>query len=58
METVKESVLELAKRLSDDCSWDDVMYQIYVRQKITAGLKHADEGRVAEHDEVFKELEQ
>jgi predicted transcriptional regulator len=55
---VKEAVLELAKRLPDECTWDDVMYRIYVRQKIEAGIKDAHEGRVVPHDEVFEEFKQ
>lgn len=55
MSAVREAVLELAKKLPDDCTWDDVMYQIYVRQKIEAGLKDVDDGRVVPHDEVFRE---
>jgi len=31
---------------------DDVMYRIYVRQCIDAGIKDADEGRVADVEEV------
>ena len=57
MNTIKEAVLELAKRLPDECTWDDVMYQIYVRQKIEAGIKDADEGRTVAHEEVFEEFE-
>ena len=57
MNSIKEAVLELAKRLPDECTWDDVMYQIYVRQKIEAGIKDADEGRTVSHDEVFEECE-
>lgn len=58
MNNIKEAVLELAQRLPDDCTWDEVMYRIYVRQKIEAGLRDANEGRLVSHDEVFKELEQ
>ena len=58
MATVKESVLEVAARLPDGCTWDDVMYQLYVRQKIEAGIQDADAGRTTPHDEVFKEYEQ
>ena len=54
MSAIKAAVLELAQKLPDDC-WDDVMQQIYVRQKIEAGLKDADEGRVLSHEDVFKE---
>jgi predicted transcriptional regulator len=58
MSAVKEAVLELAKGLPDECTWDDVMYQIYVRQKIEAGIKDATEGRVVSHEEVFAEWNQ
>ncbi len=58
MSSVKEAVLELAKRLPDECTWDEVMYQIYVRQKIEAGIKDADEGRTVSHEEVFEEFEE
>jgi predicted transcriptional regulator len=57
MNLIKEAVLELARRLPDECTWDDVMYQIYVRQKIEAGIKDADEGRTVSHEEVFEEFE-
>jgi hypothetical protein len=47
MSAIKEAVVELANNLPEDCTWDDVMYQVYVRQKIDAGIKDADEGRLA-----------
>ncbi len=56
MSTVKESLLEIARQLPEQCTWDEVMYQIYVRQKIEAGLKDADEGRTVDHDAVFEEF--
>jgi predicted transcriptional regulator len=55
MSPVKQAMLEMAKNLPDECTWDDVMYQVYVRQKIEAGIRDADEGRVIPHQEVFKE---
>jgi predicted transcriptional regulator len=56
MNGVKEAVLELAQQLPDECTWDEVMYRIFVRQKIDAGLKDADAGRTIPHDEVFEEF--
>lgn len=56
--TVKEAVLDLAKKLPDDCSWEDVMYQMYVRQKIQEGLEDAASGRVVSDEEVFAEFGQ
>jgi predicted transcriptional regulator len=52
MNTVKEEVRDLAEKLPEDATWDEVMYELYVRQKIAAGLKAADEGRVVPHEEV------
>ena len=54
MPTTKKQALELIKKLPDKVSWDDIMYEIYVRKKIEAGIKAADEGRVVSHDEVKK----
>ena len=56
MKHVKNAVLELAQELPDECTWDDVMYTIFVRQKIDAGLKDSEAGRLISHDEVFKEF--
>ena len=56
MREVKEAVLELAEQLPDECTWDEVMYRIFVRQKIDAGLEDADAGRVTPHVEVFEEF--
>ncbi|MGH7199527.1 MAG: hypothetical protein ACREJB_02915 [Planctomycetaceae bacterium] len=58
MSTVKESLRELVQRLPDECTWDDVMYELYVRQKIEAGLQDAEEGRTVSHEEVFQEFEE
>ncbi len=31
MSTVKESLMEIVQNLPNECTWDDAMYQIYVR---------------------------
>ena len=38
--------------LPEDTSWDDVMYQIYVRQKIEKGLRDCEGGRVLTTEQV------
>jgi hypothetical protein len=55
--TVKDIMQNVVNKLPPDCTWDDVMYQVYVCQKIAAGLRAAEEGRLTSHEEVFKELE-
>ena len=54
MKTAKEDARQLIERLPDNATWDDLMYEFYVRQKIDAGIRAADEGRVVPHEEVKK----
>lgn len=55
-ESVKPAAHELVDRLPDDASWEDLMYQIYVREAIDAGLRDADAGRLVAHDEAVRRL--
>ena len=50
--TVKLEAKRLVESLPDDVSWDDIMYRIYVRQCVNAGIADADAGRVVPVDEV------
>lgn len=54
MPTTKKQALEMIKKLPEQTTWDDIMCEIYVRKKIEAGIKAADEGRVVPHEEVKK----
>jgi predicted transcriptional regulator len=56
MNDVKNAMLELAQQLPAECTWDEVMYQVYVRQKIDAGLKDLEAGRTISHEDVFEEF--
>ena len=54
METksIKDDAKRIIENLPDNSSWDDLMYQIYVRQAIEAGLKDSDEGKVMSVEQV------
>jgi predicted transcriptional regulator len=54
MSTVKDEVRKLAEQLPESATWDQVMYEVYVRQKIADGEKAISEGRTLTHDEVKK----
>lgn len=56
MKSIKESALELIEELREDCTWEDVMYCLRVRQKIEAGIRDLEEGRTVSHDDVFREF--
>src|SRR5687767_7978028 len=53
---VKEQVRRLADQLSEHATWDDVMYQIYVRRKLATSEEAAREGRILEHEDVKRRL--
>lgn len=50
--TVKQEARRIIEDLPDDATWDDVMYRIYVRQAVEAGLANSDAGRVVDLPEV------
>jgi predicted transcriptional regulator len=52
MGTVREEAKKLLDTLPDEASWDDVMYEMYVRNKIDKGVAAADEGKFLSHEEV------
>ena len=52
MSTVKEEAKRLIEHLPEHVTWDDIMYEIYVRQKIDLGLKAAAAGNVVPHEDV------
>jgi len=54
---LKREVEGLIKNLPDDAGWDDIMYQIYVRQSIEQGLKDAEEGRIISHNDIKKKYQ-
>lgn len=52
MGTMKEEAEKLIDNLPEQAAWDDLMYKIYVRQKIDKGLRDAEEGKLVSQDEV------
>jgi hypothetical protein len=55
---VKRAVLELLDKLPDDCTLEDVLYHLYVLQRVSQGLAEADAGDLIPHEEVERELRQ
>lgn len=53
--TFRDEARKLVDQLPDDATWD-VLYQIYVRQSIDAGLDDARAGRTVPVDEVRRRL--
>ena len=53
---IKTEARQIVDRLPDDATWDDLIYEIYVRQSIDAGLKDSREGQTVAVDEVRRKL--
>jgi hypothetical protein len=50
--SIKNEARRIVDQLPETASWEDLIYRIYVRQSIEAGLKDADEDRVEPVEEV------
>ncbi len=53
---IKAEARRLVDALPADAAWDDVMYRVYVRQCVDAGIKDAENGRVVDVAEVRKKF--
>jgi predicted transcriptional regulator len=49
---VKQEARRLVDNLLENATWDDLMYEIYVRQAIEAGLADSEAGRTLDVKEV------
>jgi predicted transcriptional regulator len=56
MSKVKKAVVDLVKALPDSCTFEDVQYQLYVRQKVERSMRAVAAGRVLSHEQVKKRL--
>ena len=53
---LKQEAHRLVDQLPSDASWDDLMYEVYVRQAVEAGLADADAGRTMTQEEAVAKL--
>ena len=49
---VKQEAYHMLENLPENATWDDLMYKIYVRQSIEAGLEDSKAGRTIDVEEV------
>jgi len=56
MNIVKEEAKKMIDRLPDTATWDDIMYAFYIKIRIAASLKAAEEGNTDSHQDAKKRL--
>lgn len=50
--SIKQQAHSLVEQLPDDCTWDDVMHQVYIALAVEAGLADSRADRVQSVDAV------
>ena len=54
--SIKPDARQLVERLPDAATWDDLAYEVYVRQSIELGLADTEAGRLVEHDDAMARI--
>ena len=54
--SLRSDLTSIAKHLTSKSTYGDVMYELYVRMKISQGRHAADQGRVISHEEVKRKF--
>lgn len=52
----KQTALRLIESLPPDASLEDIMYELYFRQRVDRGLRELSEGRTVSHGAVKRSL--
>lgn len=55
-EGIKQQAYRLLDNLPEKATWDDLMYQIYVRQAIEKGVQDSEAGRTVDVKDVRKKF--
>jgi len=55
---LKEASIETIKRLPDECTAEDIMYEVNFIAQVLEGLKDADAGRLVTTDEILNRVGQ
>ena len=56
-ENIKDQIISFIKSLPDNITLEDIMYHLYVREKIFRGIKDADEGKKVSNEKAKEIIE-
>jgi predicted transcriptional regulator len=54
--TAKEQAHRMLDELPESATWDDVLYAVYIRQKIARGIEDIENGRIVADEDVRREF--
>ncbi len=58
MQTLKQEAIDAISKIPDPATIDDIMYRLYVIDKIRKGQRSADRGEVTSIGDLKKEVQQ
>lgn len=50
--SIKEEVVQAIQRLPEDCTYEEILADLYFRKQVDEGLRDVLEGRVVTHEEL------
>lgn len=57
-QTLKQEALESLRHLPEDADIDEIMYRLYVIDKLRKSREAIEQGQVTSHDDLKREIEQ
>jgi predicted transcriptional regulator len=57
MQAIKQEALNAIAKLPDDTDMDEIMYRLYVLDKIRKGREAAEQGHTTSHEDLKREIE-
>jgi hypothetical protein len=58
LQNPKQNALEAIQQLPDTVDFDEIVYRLYVLNKINQGMKDVDDGKGISQEELTREIEQ
>ncbi|MDZ4277958.1 MAG: hypothetical protein U1B78_02345 [Dehalococcoidia bacterium] len=52
VENTKQAALKIIDRLPDDASLEEIMYELFFRERVDRGLRELTKGKTVSHEEV------
>ena len=56
MSPVKKAAIQLIRSLPETCTFEDIQYHLYVREKVEAGIQAIEDGEVVSEKEADRRI--
>lgn len=56
MSLAKDEARHIIDNLPEGATWDDIMYQLYAKEKTDKSLAEIEQGKVLSHEEVRRKI--